>query len=118
MHPMTGPTLDSTVLADLRTAMDNDDLVAELVATFQADTPGQLAALAAAHQRGDLASVVTQAHLVKGGALIFGAVRLVQLCEALEADPSGPGERVTALAREFEELTLSLSAFLEALPGT
>jgi HPt (histidine-containing phosphotransfer) domain-containing protein len=111
-----GPTLDPAVLTSLRTAMDDDDLVAEIIKAFLSDTPGQLASLVAADQRGDLPTVVAQAHLIKGSALTFGAVRLVQLCAALETAPRDTA-RVLAVAGEFEELRESLSAYLEELRG-
>jgi HPt (histidine-containing phosphotransfer) domain-containing protein len=113
---MTGPTLDPTTLDDLRVAMGSDDLVVDIIEAFLTGTPGQIDSLVEAGQRGDLPAVVTLAHLIKGSALTFGAVRVVELCQALESAPSDPDGRVTALAGEFEKLAASLSVYLEALP--
>ena len=70
----------------------------------------------AADLRGDLPAVAASAHLIKGSALTFGAVRLVQQCDALESGPGG-SERVPAVAGEFEALCGSLTGYLEDLRG-
>lgn len=112
---MTAPTLDPTALESLRDAMGDDELVVEIVEAFLDGTPSQVASLVDAGERGDLSAVVTLAHLVKGGALTFGAVRLVGLCDSLESAPADAGERVSAVAEEFEQLETALAAYTGAL---
>lgn len=107
-----------TVLEGLRAALGDDDLVREIIEAFQADTPGQIAALGAAHERGDMAAVVTTAHLVTGSAMTLGAVRLEQLCVALEAARGESGDHVLVAPEEFEELSGLLSDYLKGLDGT
>lgn len=110
-----GPTLDPTVLAELREALGDDLLVAEIIGAFQAETPGQIASLVAAHDRGDSHALVSAAHLIRGGALTLGADRMAGLCAALEASPDGSPRLVPAVADEFDELTGALSAYLSAV---
>ena len=123
---MTGPkdsneagarTLDPAVLAGLRRALDDDTLVAEIIEAFLADTPGQIASLAAAGAQEDLPAVVATAHHIKSSALTFGAVRMVRLCSALESEPGESRDLVPAVAREFDELSRSLSTYLQDLSG-
>lgn len=118
MTEMTGPTLDVTVLEGLRAALGDDGLVREIIEAFRADTPGQIATLVAAHERGDLATVVAAAHLVKGSAMTLGAVRLEQLCVTLEAARGESGDQVLVVSEEFEELSGLLSDYLKGLDGT
>jgi HPt (histidine-containing phosphotransfer) domain-containing protein len=113
MSDGAGPTLDRGALDNLRADVDDDELVAQVIASFVADTPGQIASLAAAGERRDHPVVVSLAHRIKGSALTLGAVRLAQLCGELEAAPGGSGERVPAVARELEALTGSLSDYLD-----
>lgn len=111
----SGPTLDPDALEGLRDALEDDELVADIIQTFLSETPDQIASLASAEQLGDLATLTATAHLIKGGALTFGAVRLVRLCAALEASPPEASSLVPAVEQEFEELSRSLSSCLDEL---
>lgn len=107
-----GQTFDPTVLAELRTALEDDEFVLGIAHSFLGRTPGHIAALADAAREGDLPAISETAHLIKGSALTFGAPRLVNLCAALQMSPGESRSLVPAVAQEFEELASALSSYL------
>lgn len=106
-----GQTFDPTVLTALRTALGDDELVLDIVQNFLVNTPDHIAALGAAAREGDAPNVAATAHRIKGSALTFGAPRLVNLCAALESSPDGARRLVATVAREFNELSSSLTTY-------
>ncbi len=77
--------LDRAALADLR-AMTGDDpaFLGELIDTYVADMPQQLAAIRRALEVGDAEAVRRAAHSLKSNSATFGALGLSQLCRELE----------------------------------
>lgn len=61
------------------------DLVAELIATFLADSAERLQALDNGWTRQDLQSVRAQAHSLKGSCSQMGVESMAQLCHAMDA---------------------------------
>ncbi|MDZ7637821.1 MAG: Hpt domain-containing protein [Bryobacterales bacterium] len=115
-HPRwrTSPTLDTSVLEELRAYSDEEqDLAEELVGLFLEDSPQQLLALQRALQNADLAEVEKRSHRLKGSAGSIGAVRLREICGALEeAARSGQapvgGEEVFAEMQSLREALASI----------
>lgn len=110
-----GEVLDDSVLATLRSALGDDELVADIVGTFLSQTPGQLETLAAADRAGDERGVAAAAHLIKGSALTFGAVRLARHCATLETSPGETPALVPVVARAYDEAAQALSRYLADL---
>ena len=106
--------LDISVLADLRAlSTPGQDVLADVTNLFLADVPGQLVALSAAIDAGDVEATWQVAHRLKGTAFSMGAWRMAKICakveyaarlEALDLATAHAGE----LAAEFESTRLAL----------
>jgi HPt (histidine-containing phosphotransfer) domain-containing protein len=105
-------TFDPSVLAELRTALEDDEFVLGIAHNFLVRTPDHIAALTDSAREGDLEAIAKTAHLIKGSALTFGAPRLVDLCAALQMSPAEARSLVPAVAREFDELASALTSYL------
>ena len=105
-------TFDPTVLAELRTDLEDDEFVLGIARNFLVRTPDHVAALTDAAREGDLQAISETAHLIKGSALTVGAPRLVNLCAALQISPAESRSLVPAVSREFDELASALSSYL------
>ncbi len=83
-------TLDQAALADLR-AMTGDDpaFLGELIDTYVADMPQQLAAIRRALEVGDAEAVRRAAHSLKSNSATFGAATLAELGAQIEARGKG-----------------------------
>ena len=79
--------LDQDALATLAALIGDDDpaFLAELLDDFLAGTPGQLDALGAALDGGDLETARRVAHTLKSTAATFGATELSEACRRVEA---------------------------------
>jgi HPt (histidine-containing phosphotransfer) domain-containing protein len=78
-------SLDSSALEALRESTGNDaEFLAELVGTFLADSPAQLAELRTAAADGNADDLRRAAHTLKSNGATFGIVRLTNACRALE----------------------------------
>jgi HPt (histidine-containing phosphotransfer) domain-containing protein len=107
---MTEPAIDPATWANL-VEMTGDDLafIDELVDTYLDEGSAQIAALRAAADRGTVSELVRPAHSMKSSSLNIGALRLGELCRALEeAARSGS---VTGAAAQVDVIT---SAFDDA----
>jgi HPt (histidine-containing phosphotransfer) domain-containing protein len=83
--PDDAPILDESILADLLASTDGDAaFVRELVETYLADVPVQLAGIADAVAAADAAALVRPAHSLKSASLTVGAVRLSSIARELE----------------------------------
>jgi HPt (histidine-containing phosphotransfer) domain-containing protein len=109
-------TLDSVVLADLL-AMVGDDpaFVGEIVDTYLADAPLQLAGMDASLAAGDLETLGRHAHTLKGNSRSVGANALADIAAGLEAqaragDATDAGPRIGAAADEFGRVATALEA--------
>ena len=90
------------------------DFVDELVDTFLEDGRNQVDALQAALAGGEAEALVRPAHSLKTGSLSVGALRLGELCRALEEDARRPGA-VADAADRVAEIRTALAAAAEAL---
>jgi PAS domain S-box-containing protein len=94
----------------LLTTVDGDRaLVAELVGLFLEDSPGQLAEMRGALQRGDAAALQFAAHTLKGAAGSLSARRVAAAAHDLETmsragDLRAADEALTALSEELAQL--------------
>lgn len=108
--------LDPDVLAELRTELEDDELVVELVDTFVEETPSRIEQLRLAASREDKTMVSSLAHAVKGSAGTFGAREVVRLCQQLEeaagALEGSAGHRIEELV---DRLTGEYAQAAEAL---
>jgi HPt (histidine-containing phosphotransfer) domain-containing protein len=78
------------------------EFVDELVDTFLEDARAQVDAMHAAVAGGDVASLGRAAHSLKSGSLNVGALRLGELCRALEEDARGADGVPDAMNRVME----------------
>jgi len=81
-----GPAIDRMVLAGLRDLQEEGepDLVGQLIALFFADAAPRLDALREAAARGDAATLLREAHALKGSCASLGARAMTALCAELE----------------------------------
>jgi PAS domain S-box-containing protein len=77
--------LDPAALEQLRAGAGDAAFIAELVDTFARDAPALLDALRHALGDADAEEVRRGAHTLKSNARVFGATRLAELCQAIEA---------------------------------
>ena len=78
--------LDRAALADLRAMTGGDPaFLAELIDTYVADTPQQLATIRQALEARDAEAVRRAAHSLKSNSATFGAAALAELGAQLEA---------------------------------
>lgn len=104
-------TWDREVVRRLRALQEPGapDFVAELVATFLAESAKDLAALTAAAASGDLVSAARAAHRIKGAAASVGAVRVSAVAAVVErtagrGDAAGLPGLVTDVAAEIDRV--------------
>ncbi len=104
-------TLDPVALTDmLAMAGDDPEFVGDIVDTYLADAPTQLAGMHAALAAGDLVTLGRLAHTLKGNSLTVGATALADIARTLETqardgDASDAGPRIDAAAAEFANVT-------------
>jgi two-component system sensor histidine kinase/response regulator len=79
------PLVDDGVLVELLASTGDDpDFVRELLETYLAETPEQLAAIGAALEADDADALVRPAHTLKSSSATLGAMRLSALARELE----------------------------------
>jgi len=94
------PLVDEAVLADLLASTGDDPaFVRELLETYLAETPDQLAAIRAAIEADDAEALVRPAHTLKSSSATLGAMRLSALARELEM--AGRSGSLAADAREL-----------------
>jgi HPt (histidine-containing phosphotransfer) domain-containing protein len=114
------PIVDQRVLSDMTETTGGDiGFVRELVQTFLADTPDQLAAMTAAIEADDASALVRPAHTLKSSSATVGAMRLSSVARELEmAGRSGTLEapvrgRFDAARTEWKAAAEAFAAWLE-----
>jgi HPt (histidine-containing phosphotransfer) domain-containing protein len=100
--------LDQAALDELR-RLGGDEFLAELVDTFLADAPGQLAALHTV----DSVEVRRAAHTLKSNGATFGAGQLSELCRELEeqarrGDLAGAPDLAARIEAEYARVAQAL----------
>jgi two-component system, sensor histidine kinase and response regulator len=104
----------------LETTGGDPGFLGELIDTYLADTPGQLAALHRAAEAGDVAELVRPAHSLKTNSANVGAERLSAMCRQLETAARGgtvddAAARVAAAEAEFGAVKAELLTFRASL---
>ncbi len=101
------PTLDPTVIEDLR-ALDPDDpegALAEVLEAYLEDAPARTARMAEALDAGDRGRVRAEAHALKGSSRTIGAMATAHACEQVEHSPDeGLGLAVRRVFTELERV--------------
>jgi len=92
---------------------DDPEFVGELVDTFLADSPGQLAEIRSAIAAGSPAELVRPAHTLKGNSVNLGAPALAAICRDLEAQAragslDGAADRLAAAEAEYRSVVDAL----------
>jgi HPt (histidine-containing phosphotransfer) domain-containing protein len=103
-------TVDPDVLAGLRAA----GLLEAVVALYVGQTPGQLAALRRAVERGEAETLAAAAHQLKGSSEQVGARRLAALAATMqEQGETGPLDGTAAVVAALEQGSTCVRAVLE-----
>lgn len=90
--------------------------LADLIGTFLAESPAQLASLQAAVERGDAAEARRVAHTLKSNAATFGVVELERVCRELEGHAKdGKVAEAAPLVPAVEQALAEARAPLESL---
>jgi HPt (histidine-containing phosphotransfer) domain-containing protein len=117
------PVFDERILTEvLETTGDDIAFVRELVETYLADTPAQLAAMTTAVESDDADALVRPAHTLKSSSATVGAMRLSSLARELEmAGRTGSLEaavrgRLEAAHTEWQEAADAFRTWLERAP--
>ena len=108
---MSADPIDREVLARLDFGDPPGELLALLVATFLEHAPANVTALVDGARTGDVDAVTLAAHSLKSSARQFGALRLGDLCEAIESDGRTgtiDADAVTSAAAEYERARAAL----------
>jgi CheY-like chemotaxis protein/HPt (histidine-containing phosphotransfer) domain-containing protein len=107
-QPHSDDPIDRTVLDELRLLQPpgEPDIVEQLVAIFQAESPPLIAALRAGAREADADGLRGAAHALKSSAAGLGAQTVADLCATLEAraragTTDGAAELVARLEREY-----------------
>jgi HPt (histidine-containing phosphotransfer) domain-containing protein len=83
--PDDAPILDQSVLAELRESVgDDEEFIADLVATYVSEGEGHLSAMDAAADAADAAAIIRPAHTLKSSSAALGAMRLSQIAREIE----------------------------------
>src|SRR5512146_722080 len=77
--------IDPEVLAELRSLDPTGEVLPTLLTQFLAETPQRLTAMRKALTKGDGIGMANTAHALKGSSGNMGAVRMLNLCNDLEA---------------------------------
>ncbi len=114
MSDLAQPTIAVAVVDELMDAIGGDRaFLAELIDTFLADAPAQVAAMREAVAAGAAEALVRPVHTLKSSAATFGATELTERCRALEAQArSGSLDGAEAAVASIEE---ALADALDAL---
>jgi HPt (histidine-containing phosphotransfer) domain-containing protein len=117
------PVLDERILTEvLETTGDDIAFVRELVETYLADTPTQLAAMTTALESDDADALVRPAHTLKSSSATVGVMRLSSVARELEmAGRSGSLEaasraRLEVAHTEWQAAADAIGAWLERAP--
>jgi HPt (histidine-containing phosphotransfer) domain-containing protein len=107
--------LDTGLLQSWRSLTDDgeDDFLTEVIDIFLHDTPGILAELCNAIEKGDARLTQRYGHKLKGSSANLGAVLMAEVCAELEAlgnsgDIAGAGALIQRLELEFQRARTQL----------
>jgi HPt (histidine-containing phosphotransfer) domain-containing protein len=106
--------LDRQTLEALFESVGGDpEFLAELIDTYVADAPVQVASLRAALAAGDAEALIRPAHTLKSSSASLGAAGLAEQCRQLEQAaragvPDGAANAVEAIAAEVDRVATAL----------
>ena len=111
------PILDSAVLDELRASVGGDEaFIQELVETYVTEGAANLEEMVAAAAALDPAAIVRPAHTLKSSSASLGAMRLSEICRAIEE--AGRAAKAGSLSEDVETARstweATLAAFAEA----
>jgi signal transduction histidine kinase/CheY-like chemotaxis protein/HPt (histidine-containing phosphotransfer) domain-containing protein len=106
-------TLDMSLIESLRELGHGDDFLGELRQLFLDDTPQRLTEIRDAVFAGDAPLLLRAAHGLKSSAGNLGAVRMRELCAALETD--GRNAQLSESRQRFAELEAEYERVRQAL---
>lgn len=110
------PILDEATLVELRASVDGDTaFVVELIETYLADSPLQIAEIDAAAAADDAGSLVRPAHTLKSSSATVGAQRLAARSRHLEEAGRSGSVDDAATRGDIAELHTDWKAAAEAL---
>ncbi len=122
--PPSDGVLDPAALDQLRELVgDEPALLAELIDSYLEETPPLLATLRQSLDQGDATRLSTAAHTLKSSSRDFGATRIADWCQELEAlgragTLAGVADLVTQVEAEYEGVRLALSQVRRSLKDT
>jgi PAS domain S-box-containing protein len=107
--------LDASALGQLQATL-GDEGTAEIVETFLSEGPQLFSKLRVAVENGDADALRRAAHTLKSNAATFGALKLAELCQELEAlgesgGVAGASELLARADAQHEQLRSHLEAF-------
>jgi HPt (histidine-containing phosphotransfer) domain-containing protein len=95
------PVLDLSVIAELRTATgDDDEFIADLIATYVGEGSEHIRAMAEAVSADDVPGLVRPAHTLKSSSASIGALQLAAACRRIEE--GGRQSRADGLTGQVE----------------
>jgi HPt (histidine-containing phosphotransfer) domain-containing protein len=110
--------IDAATLDELLATLGGDGaFLAELIATYLADSPPLVDAMRAAAAAGDAAALRRAAHTLKSTSASLGALRLSGVCREVEGAASAdrvPADLVEEAAREYARVSEALAARADA----
>jgi signal transduction histidine kinase/HPt (histidine-containing phosphotransfer) domain-containing protein len=122
--PTVACAVDAAALAEISDLKEEGgpDVLADTVYMFVNASPSKMLALQQAVAAANYDAIVWNAHSLKGTAGIFGAHRLVRLCDALEQcgrikQPDGTGALVEQASAELNRVCAELLGVIGAQPG-
>ena len=116
MNADGAPLVDPAVLDELRESTGGDEaFIVELVETYIAEGAANVASMVAAAEAGDAAAIVRPAHTLKSSSASLGAMRLSEICRAIEE--AGREARSDGLLDDVELARTTWQATLEAFAG-
>jgi HPt (histidine-containing phosphotransfer) domain-containing protein len=107
-----GAAIDPAVLGRLRVGLDDDEVLAEIVALYSTDAASRVAELELALAAGDAEGLVRTAHTLKGSSSNVGATQVTLLAQRLgdEALDGESDEMHLLVDRLRDEVTRAASA--------
>jgi PAS domain S-box-containing protein len=114
LPPQVGEVVDAAALEQLR-ALGGPAFLGEVTATFLATAPALVGTLRSARAEGDADELRRAAHTLKSNARTFGAMRLAEHCQQLEAVAAAgtldaAAELVPLIEAEYERVATVLEA--------
>jgi len=115
VKPSLDVVLDRARMQDLVTNLE--DGLRDVIESYFEDTPLQIQKMQQAYESGDWETLQRVAHSLKSSSGIFGANKMVELCQALEKaavkKSTSVPEMIQAIAAAFEQARDMLNLYLE-----